>query len=122
MKLKITAFLGAIAVIFGAFGAHALTEQLSLDELNSYKTGVQYHLIHALFLLGLSLNASKFNVKWPFYLTVIGILCFSGSIYLLALDRLMGLDLGFLWPVTPLGGLLLILAWISIVSINKSGN
>lgn len=122
MKLKLTSVLGASAIILGAFGAHALTDLLSKSELSSFKTGVFYHLTHAVYLLGLVILEKNMNVKWPFYLAFTGILFFSGSIYLLSLDHLLGLDLSFLWPVTPIGGLLLVSSWLSLFNLKKTSN
>ena len=122
MKLKLTSLLGASAIIFGAFGAHALAEILTENELASFKTGVLYHLVHAVYLLGLLALGKKANINLPFYLAFIGVLLFSGSIYLLALDNTMGADLGFLWPITPLGGLLLIASWLSLFKVVETSN
>lgn len=122
MKLKITSILGALAVVLGAFGAHSLVDILTEAELVSYKTGVLYHLVHAVYLMGLVALKEHVTIKWPFYLAFLGITMFSGSIYLLALDRVMGIDLGFLWPTTPLGGLLLIASWLSLFKVAKTSN
>ncbi len=122
MRLKLTGFLGASAIILGAFGAHALAEILTETELASYKTGVQYHLIHAVYLLVLVTLSKKRSVKLAFYLAFGGVLLFSGSIYLLALDRIIGIDLDWLWPVTPIGGILLIGSWIFLFMGAETSN
>ena len=122
MKLKLTSVLGASAIALGAFGAHALAEILTETELASYKTGVFYHLVHAVYLLGLIALSKKTNIKWPFYLGFVGVFLFSGSIYLLALDRVLSINLGFLWPLTPLGGLLLIVSWFSLFKVLETSN
>lgn len=106
-------FLGLTAIILGAFGAHALKTKLSIDQLSSFETGVKYQIYHALLLLTLSFysNISEKIKKIVFYLVVFGVLLFSVSIYLLATRPISGLELNFLGPITPVGGLLLILAW-----------
>ena len=106
--------LGVLAVVLGALGAHALRDQLDPASLESYKTGVQYQMYHALFLLFLGLyeKLPEGDRKWIFRLIVAGVLCFSGSIYVLSTSGLSGLDLRSIGWVTPLGGLLLIAGWI----------
>lgn len=106
-------FLGAVAVILGAFGAHGLKGQISPDSLEAYKTGVAYQMPHALLLivLGSMPNMSVRDKKWPFYLLLAGIFCFCFSLYFLALAGWWGISVGVLGMVTPLGGLLLIAGW-----------
>ena len=111
-------FLGLTAIILGAFGAHALKVKLSIDQLSSFETGVKYQMYHALFLLLLSFqsNISEKVKKTIFYLVLLGVLIFSGSIYMLSTRPISGLDLKFLGPVTPIGGILLISAWILLLT------
>lgn len=111
-NLAIGAALGGIAVVLGALGAHALETLLEADALSSFETATDYQMYHALFLLLLGVvNLSDAHKRWIFRLIFLGIICFSGSIYLLTLGPLMGIDPGFLFWVTPLGGLLLIGGW-----------
>ena len=105
---KIIGALGAIAVILGALGAHSLKEVLDPQSLASFKTGTFYHIVHTVALLP-ALFRKEF--KRMAQLFIIGIALFSGSIYLLTLDELMGVDLSFLGPVTPIGGLFFIAGW-----------
>lgn len=106
-------FFGVTAIIFGAFGAHALKVKLSADQLLSFETGVKYQMYHALFLLILSFNSyvSDKVKKGLFYFVSLGVLFFSGSIYLLSTQSIFGLQLNFLGPITPIGGALLIISW-----------
>jgi len=106
------AIFGMLAIILGAFGAHALKKVLSIEELVTFETGVKYQMYHALFLLfvGLSMLSQKAK-KTIYYLVVFGVLFFSGSIYLLATNSLTPFDFKIIGFVTPIGGLLLILAW-----------
>ena len=106
-------FLGITAIILGAFGAHALKKVLSVEQLQSFEVGVRYQMYHALFLLFIG-SFAFLNEKERlliFWLTILGVLFFSGSIYLLATNGITNLKTKFLGPVTPVGGLLLILAW-----------
>ncbi|MCB0402594.1 MAG: DUF423 domain-containing protein [Flavobacteriales bacterium] len=111
--------LGGVAVVCGAFGAHALKEVLSVEQLQSFNTGVRYQLIHAVVLLVLALFQHHFAVKafkraeqFMFW----GVLLFSGSIYVLTLKNILGLDfLKFVGPVTPIGGILMIIGWVFVV-------
>lgn len=110
------AILGAIGVITGAFGAHALKERLTETSLDAYRTGVLYLFIHAIamMLTGLIGLTGKWN-PWlrraaPAFL--FGIILFSGSLFLLSTSALTGITLGVLGPLTPLGGLCFITGWI----------
>lgn len=108
------AFLGAVAIILGAFGAHALKAKLSIDHLGSFETGVKYQMYHALLLLfvGTSTAISQKARKTIFYLIVLGVAFFSGSIYLLSTPEVTGINAKPIGFITPIGGLLLIVAWI----------
>lgn len=108
--------LGGTAVVFGAFGAHALKEALDPDSLNSFNTAVRYQMWHALALLAFAASPVKIKqLKNIARLWLLGVLLFSGSIYLLSIDELMNVNLSFLGPITPLGGLALIVAWIMLI-------
>jgi uncharacterized membrane protein YgdD (TMEM256/DUF423 family) len=111
MWLPITAILGALAVVCGAFGAHALRSRLSQELLHSWNTAVLYHLVHAIVLLGVVLYCQQQgrSANLPAVLLTAGIVLFSGSIYLLVLTRMT-----WLGPVTPIGGVLLIAGWLSL--------
>jgi uncharacterized membrane protein YgdD (TMEM256/DUF423 family) len=107
------AFIGMTAIILGAFGAHALKKYLTLPELTTFETGVKYQMYHALFLvfLGCLPFVSEKAKKTIFKLVVLGVICFSGSIYLLATKSLSHIDFKPIGIVTPIGGALLIGAW-----------
>lgn len=97
------AVIGALAVVAGAFGAHALRDHLSPDHLKTWDTAARYHLLHAAVLL---VAADR---RWAWRLFVAGIVLFSGSLYLLVL-----LDLPALGAVTPFGGLAFISGWLAL--------
>lgn len=106
---------GMVSVILGAFGAHALKEKLTADQLGSWETGVRYQMYHALALLLVALLADKgWNLKPSAICFGIGVVLFSGSIYLLSLG--IG-PRGFLGPMTPIGGLLLIAGWAWLLKV-----
>ena len=107
------AVLGMIAIILGAFGAHALKKVLSMEELSTFETGVRYQMYHALFLIfiGIINELSQKAKKIIYNLVVFGVLLFSGSIYVLATNSLTSFDFKTIGFITPIGGLLLILAW-----------
>lgn len=113
------AILGVIAVIGGAFGAHALKAVLSPDHLASFNTGVRYQLIHAVVLLVLFLLKDRFDLKqFKIAATLIfwGVILFSGSIYLLTIKNIIGVEwLKFAGPITPIGGTLIIIGWVLII-------
>ncbi|KAA3646864.1 MAG: DUF423 domain-containing protein [Bacteroidetes bacterium] len=113
--ISLGAVFGALAVIFGAFGAHALKGILSFDALQAYETGVRYQIIHALLLVILGFQ-SKIDVKLIGKLIVWGILFFSFSIYLLSFKDILGWPaLKYLGPITPIGGLLLLTSWVLLI-------
>ncbi len=113
-KLNITgATLGLTAIVLGAFGAHALKDVLSLQQLATFETGVKYQMYHALFLLFLGVNnrISERSKKIIYYFISFGTLFFSGSIYLLSTSNVTGINFKPIGIITPIGGLLLILGW-----------
>lgn len=109
--LVIGALNGALAVLMGAFGAHALKSRLSSTQLETYATAVHYHFYHALALLAVGLTLRLLPEAIPLrisgWLFLFGLIAFSGSLYLLALTGLR--QLGF---ITPLGGLAFIAGWL----------
>lgn len=112
--VRVGAVFAFLAVALGAFGAHALRSRLSEDKLKIYQTGVLYHLVHAVAAVALGmLTAVRPHLHlvadggWCFLL---GVVLFSGSLYLIAADRLRGR-----WGmVTPVGGLFLLAGWILV--------
>ena len=108
------AVFGLLAVIFGAFGAHALKKILSEDQLKSFETGVKYQMYHAIVLLfaGSYFKGSNQLMNYSF---IFGIILFSFSIYGLVLSDAKGKKMKFLGPITPLGGLLLVTGWATLI-------
>jgi len=104
---------GVTAIVLGAFGAHGLEAVLSDSQLDTFETGVKYQMYHALLLLIVSqLRSIPPNYrKWVTYLTTMGVVLFSFSIYFLATNELTGFDFRAIGFITPIGGLLLISAW-----------
>ena len=109
----IGALFGFLAVVFGAFGAHALKKKLDNDQLKSFETGIKYQMYHAILLLVLSfnLNLDTSLEKYMINSFIFGILLFSFSIYALAIGKSKGKNMKYLGPVTPIGGLLLLMGW-----------
>jgi len=105
---------GFLAVSIGAFAAHMLRDRLSPELLNTFQTGVQYHMYHALALLGIGLMMLNFSVsnllRISAYLMMSGIILFSGSLYLLSITGIQ-----WLGAITPLGGLCFLTAWALII-------
>tara|TARA_A100000171_G_C2131569_1_gene147112 strand:- start:1688 stop:2074 length:387 start_codon:yes stop_codon:yes gene_type:complete len=104
---------GLLAVVFGAFGAHALKKILNEQQLKSFETGVKYQMYHAILLLvlGFNLNLETALERYMIYSFIIGIFLFSFSIYGLSISAAKGKKIGLLGPITPLGGLLLVIGW-----------
>lgn len=123
-NLLIVGILGATAVALGALGAHALKEILIPTQIESFKTGVLYHILHTLFLgfvFSLNLYKSSKRLKLIFNLVFWGIILFSGSIYLLNLRHIINAEfLKLLGPITPIGGVLFIVGWILLAFESKT--
>ncbi len=104
--VAVGAALGCVAVILGAFGAHALKGQVTVEALGWWKTAVQYQMWHALAVVGLGLSRWGRRAFLPAMLFVAGVVIFSGTLYAMALGAPR-----WLGAITPLGGLLLIGGW-----------
>jgi len=117
ITLVFGAAFGMLSVILGAFGAHALKKILSVERLESFETGVRYQMYAAFFLLivGYILKFDTSSQKWICIMMIAGTMLFSFSIYGLSLQDHFGLNLKFLGPITPLGGLLMILSWLMLI-------
>lgn len=113
ITLVFGAVYGMVSVILGAFGAHALKKILSVERLESFETGVRYQMYAAFFLLiiGYILKFETSTEKWTSILMIAGTILFSVSIYFLSMQDYLGMNLKFLGPITPLGGLMMILSW-----------
>ena len=112
--LAIAAFLGMLAVILGAFGAHGLKKIATDVQVASFETGVKYQMYHAIVLLFVGNYFSEPSL-WLVLSFLIGIFLFSFSIYGLVFLGVKGKKAKFLGPITPLGGLLLILGWLQLL-------
>lgn len=113
LTLIIGAVYGLLSVILGAFGAHAFKKILSVERLESFETGVRYQIYAAFFLLivGYILKFETSSEKWISILMIAGTFLFSVSIYFLSFQDVWGVNLKFLGPITPLGGLFMIISW-----------
>jgi uncharacterized membrane protein YgdD (TMEM256/DUF423 family) len=104
---------GFVSIVLGAFGAHALKKALTIEQLASFEVGVRYMMYHAFFLFFIG-NTSLLTLaqkKVIYNLTFLGILLFSVSIFLLTTSLILGVNFKFLGSITPIGGVLLLLAW-----------
>ncbi len=115
-----TAFLSALlAVAFGAFAAHLLESLLEPSRVEIFETGVRYQFYHSFALLGVALLYDQLPnawLRWAGRLFLLGIICFSGSLYLLALRDVLGIDhWRWLGPITPIGGTFFIFAWLVLL-------
>jgi uncharacterized membrane protein YgdD (TMEM256/DUF423 family) len=105
----------ASSVILGAFGAHGLKGKISPEKIISFDTGVKYQMYHGLALLCLAILVEKFEFSLKFVKIgiLLGVLLFSGSIYILSLQELVNMNLSkIVGPITPLGGLLFVISWL----------
>lgn len=113
LVLVIASFYGLFSVILGAFGAHAFKKILSADKLASFEVGVKYQMYHALALLAVGLyfqfnSGLEKSIAWCW---IVGTFIFSVSIYCLSFADYWGANLKWLGPITPLGGLFMIIGW-----------
>ncbi|MDP6339564.1 MAG: DUF423 domain-containing protein [Candidatus Marinimicrobia bacterium] len=107
------ASLAALAVILGAFGAHGLKSKVSPEDLAIFETGVRYHMYHALGLILIGILGFHYNadmIQLPAVLLSVGILVFSGSLYILVLTGLR-----WMGAITPIGGIALIAGWVMLI-------
>ena len=119
LVITIAAIFGALAIILGAFGAHALKKHFTPELMQSFETGVKYQMYHAvvLLLLGFQLplhTSLEHAIVWSF---IIGIILFSFSIYGLCISSAKGNKIKILGPITPLGGLCLLTGWV-LLAVN----
>ncbi|WP_348272323.1 DUF423 domain-containing protein [Paenibacillus sp. 453mf] len=113
MLIVLGSILMVIAVAMGAFGAHALKSKFEEGKQKVYETAVQYHLIHALAIIVAGILAGQYPeaglLVTAGWFMAVGIILFSGSLYILSLKKIR-----FLGPITPLGGISFIIAWILV--------
>ncbi len=108
--LATASIFGALSIILGAFGAHALKKKLTSEQLTSFETGVKYQMYHAIVLLLVGFNFQS-NLGNTSLFFIIGTILFSFSIYGLVLSDAFGKKMKFLGPITPIGGLCLLIGW-----------
>ncbi|WP_445711294.1 DUF423 domain-containing protein [Flavobacterium sp.] len=111
--ILVAVILGLVSIVLGAFGAHGLKKFLTTDQLSTFEVGVRYQMYHALFLLFVATtNFLSLKEKTVvFFLVIVGVLLFSGSIYLLSTSSVTSIKTKILGPITPVGGLFLIASW-----------
>jgi uncharacterized membrane protein YgdD (TMEM256/DUF423 family) len=111
--------LAGLGVALGAFGAHGLKKLVDADTIAIYQTGVQYQMYHALALIAVGILAQRIDnasIHYAGFFFIGGIVCFSGSLYLLSSFRAMNKVVPtFVYPITPLGGILFILGWVLLL-------
>ncbi|MCA0131537.1 DUF423 domain-containing protein [Winogradskyella alexanderae] len=115
--LIVATIFGILAIILGAFAAHGLEELIDEDAIKSFETGVRYQMYHAflLLILGATNMVSPKAKKQVFFFVILGLICFSGSIYGLATNDLTTFDFKKIALITPFGGVFLIIAWVTLL-------
>ncbi|MEZ4921826.1 MAG: DUF423 domain-containing protein [Crocinitomicaceae bacterium] len=105
-----------LSIIFGAFGAHSLKDLVEAGALEIFDKGVKYQMYTGLALLAIGLTADKsnFELKWFFRLTLIGVIIFSGMLYLLTFKE-YNESLKICGAIVPIGGTLMIISWIILI-------
>lgn len=115
ISIATACIFGLLAVVFGAFGAHALKKVMSEEQLKSYETGVKYQMYHALALLVVGIEAPLLYSSLIYWCFTLGIVFFSFSIYGLTLTAALGKKWRWLGPVTPIGGVLFVTGWLLLL-------
>lgn len=119
--LSAGAVFAAIAVMLGAFGAHQLKEIVEAKDLVTWETACRYQMYHAFALILISIISSEHkNLKRAGLFFCIGIFLFSGSLYFISLKDVFSMNLKFIGPLTPIGGLFFIAGWISLLLFSIS--
>ena len=106
---------GALAIILGAFGAHALKKHMTAERLESFEVGVKYQMYHAIFLVVLGLMPAQLDIKGAINIIIIGVFLFSFSIYGLTLSATFKKKIKILGPITPIGGLCMVIGWVMLL-------
>ncbi|RZP02461.1 MAG: DUF423 domain-containing protein [Flavobacteriales bacterium] len=120
----LAAIMGTLTIIIGAFGAHGLKEIVSEKTITSFETGVRYQMYHVIVILiiGFSAFIDQKTQKWVSRFFMVGILLFSGSIYLIVMKDIFFINTKILSIATPIGGLFLIIGWLRLtygIIVNK---
>lgn len=112
--LGLAAISGLLAVVLGAFGTHALKPQISFEEMSMFQIANRYHFYHTLVLTVIAIlfarDESPF-LRIASYAFINGLVMFSGSLYVMSLRKFISADVTFMGPITPLGGMFLIIGW-----------
>lgn len=123
--LRLATILLAVAVALGAFGAHGLEGLLEPDQLAVFKTGVLYHFIHAVGILAVGILLYVRKTPWIAFAGwsfLLGIVLFSGSLYLLSVATAFDLPLQWIGPLTPIGGVFFITGWLLLFASTYQAN
>jgi uncharacterized membrane protein YgdD (TMEM256/DUF423 family) len=113
----IGAVLFVLAIVLGAFGAHGLEKHVDAEQLKTFEVGVRYQFYQAIafLILGFNTDKIKFNLKSISTTLLIGTIFFSGSIYMLSIAEILNISKKIIGPITPIGGLIMIIAWILFI-------
>jgi uncharacterized membrane protein YgdD (TMEM256/DUF423 family) len=103
--------VGAIGVLFGAFGAHSIKSKIDPSRYASYRVGIEYLFFHLAPLLYIASRAHSKHLTRIAFVFILGIVCFTGSNLLMTTEAIHHINFHFLWPITPLGGILFVLGW-----------
>jgi uncharacterized membrane protein YgdD (TMEM256/DUF423 family) len=106
--------LGALGVLFGAFGAHNVKDKIDPVRYAAYRVGIEYLFFHLVPLFYITTQPFNKKLKRIAYIFIIGIICFTSSNLLMTTEAIHGINFHFMWPVTPLGGVLFVIGWIML--------
>ncbi len=104
--------IGALGVLFGAFGAHGVKDKIDPVRYAAYRVGIEYLFFHLAPLLFIANQVYSKKLERIAYVFILGIICFTSSNLLMTTEALHGTNFHFMWPITPLGGVLFVIGWI----------
>lgn len=104
--------IGALGVLLGAFGAHSVKGKISDIHYAAYRVGIEYLFFHLAPLLYIASQPYHKQLQRTYYIFILGIVCFTGSNILMTTEAIHHIHFRFLWPITPIGGVLFVVGWI----------
>ena len=108
----IVCLIGAVGVLFGAFGAHGIKDKIDPARYAAYRVGIEYLFFHLAPLFYIANQTYSKRLERIAYLFILGIMCFTSSNLLMTTEAIHKINFHFMWLITPLGGLLFVIGWV----------
>jgi uncharacterized membrane protein YgdD (TMEM256/DUF423 family) len=110
----IVCIIGALGVLFGAYGAHGVKDKIDPVRYAAYRVGIEYLFFHLAPLLFIANQPYRKQLERIAYVFILGIICFTSSNLLMTTEAIHGINFHFMWPITPIGGILFVIGWIML--------